>query len=217
MDKNSIFNQIDCVIFDMDGLMFGTEIMAERIWKSLLTEHNLVPNQEFLNKIKGRNIPDQTILFKKYYNSNLDYSKLKEERNIKLEHELRIEGVPLKKGLVECLNYLKSINKTLAVASSSDKHLILDNLKDTNLLSYFSHIVSGEDFKQSKPNPEIFLNVSEHLKIKPERCMVLEDSEAGITAALRANMQAVWIPDLVFFSIPKEVIKLNSLLDILHI
>lgn len=217
MGKDSIFNQIDCVIFDMDGLMFDTEVMAERIWVKIFKEHNLESNKEFLNKIKGRNIPDQTVLFKEYYKVNLDYSKLKEERNIRLEKELRTKGVPLKKGLIECLNYLKSLNKILAVASSSAKHLILDNLNDTNLLSYFSYIVSGDDFKQSKPNPEIFLNVSKHLNIKPEKCMVLEDSEAGIMAALSANMQAVWIPDLVKFDVPKNVIQLKSLLDVLSI
>lgn len=207
----------DLIIFDMDGLMFDTEALAENIWLDIFKEHNLTPNKEFLDSIKGRNIPDSEDFFKLYYNTSISFLTLKEELDKRLEYELRHRGVPLKKGLVESLDYLKDLNKTLAVASSSNKALILANLKDTNLLPYFSYIVSGQDFKQSKPNPEIFLNVSTHFKIEPSRTIVLEDSKAGIEAALNAHMQAIWVPDLVKFPVPKEVIKIDSLLDVLNI
>lgn len=209
-----LLREIDCVIFDMDGLMFDTERLAEEIWFKILKEVNLVPNKEFLDSIKGRNIADSKKIFESYYDTDVSFLTLKDKRNKALEKELRTNGVPLKKGLLECINYLKSLNKLLAVASSSSKELIIANLSDTNLLDSFDYIVSGEDFKQSKPNPEIFLNVSQHFNLLPSRCLVLEDSKSGVEAALNAKMHIGWIPDLVKFSIPKEVIKLDSLLDI---
>ena len=199
----------------MDGLMFDTEVLAEKIWTKILASHSLVFNKEFLDSIKGRNIADSKVLFEKYYDTNISFLDLKEERNEMLEYELRHNGVPIKKGLVEALNYLKSLNKKIALASSSSKQLILDNLKDTNLTAYFDYIVSGEDFKQSKPNPEIFLNCSKHFNLQPERCLVLEDSKSGIEAAINANMQAVWVPDLVRFDIPSKVIKIKDLTKVL--
>lgn len=199
----------------MDGLMFDTEVLAEKIWAKILASHSLVFNKEFLDSIKGRNIADSKILFEKYYDTNISFLDLKEERNEMLEYELRHNGVPIKKGLIEALNYLKSLNKKIALASSSSKQLILDNLKDTNLTAYFDYIVSGEDFKQSKPNPEIFLNCSKHFNLQPERCLVLEDSKSGIEAAINANMQAVWVPDLVRFEIPSKVIKIKDLTEVL--
>ncbi len=217
MGENSIFTKIKCAIFDMDGLMFDTEILAEEIWSNILKEYNLEPNKEFLDSIKGRNILDSKKIFESYYKTDVSFLTLKEERNKRLEAKLRCEGVPIKKGLIECLNFLKDKNILLALASSSSKKLILDNLTDTNLLSYFSYIVSGEDLKQSKPNPEIFLKCSSYFNLNVEECIVLEDSKAGIDAAINAGMKAIWIPDLVKFDIPDNVIKLNSLLDVINL
>lgn len=208
---------IKCVIFDMDGVMFDTERLASQIWLQILDKYHLEPKKEFLDGIKGRNIADSKMIFDSIYSSKIDFLELKELRNKMLERTLRLEGVPIKKGLVECLAFLKNKKKIIAIASSSSKQMILDNLNDTNLISYFDLIVSGEDFKQSKPNPEIFSNVATHFNLKPNECLVIEDSKAGVEAALNANMQIIWIPDLVRFQVDKNVIELNNLLEVIDV
>ena len=208
---------IKCVIFDMDGVMFDTERLASQIWLQILDKYHLEPKKEFLDGIKGRNIADSKMIFDSIYGSKIDFLELKELRNKMLERTLRLEGVPIKKGLVECLAFLKNKKKIIAIASSSSKQIILDNLNDTNLISYFDLIVSGEDFKQSKPNPEIFSNVATHFNLKPNECLVIEDSKAGVEAALNANMQIIWIPDLVRFQVDKNVIELNNLLEVIDV
>lgn len=212
-----LLDKIECVIFDMDGVMFDTERLAEKIWLGIFKEYKLLPNKTFMDSIKGRNISDSKKLFEQFYGSNIDFIELKNLRDQRLEHELRCNGVPLKNGLIETLNYLKANNKKIALASSSNKKLIMDNLKDTKLTNYFDYIVSGEDFRQSKPNPEIFLNCSNHFNISVSNCLVIEDSKAGVDAALNAKMQVVWIPDLVLFEVSKDVIKLESLNEIKEI
>ena len=208
---------IKCVIFDMDGVMFDTERLASQIWLQILDKYHLEPKKEFLDGIKGRNIADSKMIFDSIYGSKIDFLELKELRNKMLERTLRLEGVPIKKGLVECLAFLKNKKKIIAIASSSSKQMILDNLNDTNLVSYFDLIVSGEDFKQSKPNPEIFLNVATHFDLKPNECLVIEDSKAGVEAALNAGMQIIWIPDLVRFEVSNKVIELNDLLEVIDV
>lgn len=212
-----LLDKIECVIFDMDGVMFDTERLAEKIWLGIFKEYKLLPNKTFMDSIKGRNISDSKKLFEQFYGSNIDFIELKNLRDQRLEYELRCNGVPLKNGLIETLNYLKANNKKIALASSSNKKLIMDNLKDTKLTNYFDYIVSGEDFRQSKPNPEIFLNCSNHFNISVDKCLVIEDSKAGVDAALNAKMQVIWIPDLVLFEVSKDVIKLESLNEIKEI
>ncbi len=208
---------IKCVIFDMDGVMFDTERLASQIWLEILAKYHLEPKKEFLDGIKGRNIADSKLIFDSIYGNEINFLELKELRNNMLETTLRTQGVPIKKGLVECLSFLKSNKKLLAVASSSSKQMILDNLNDTNLTSYFDLIVSGENFKQSKPNPEIFLKVATYFSLKPNECLVIEDSKAGVEAALNAGMQIIWIPDLVRFQVSNKVIELNDLLEVIDV
>ena len=71
--------------------------------------------------------------------------------------------------------------------------------------------------RRARPNPDIFLNVAKYFNIDVKRCVVIEDSKAGVEAALNANMNIIWIPDLVNFEIDDKVIKFSSLLDIIDL
>ena len=67
----------------------------------------------------------------------------------------------------------------------------------TNITNYFDYIISGDEVTNSKPDPEIFLQVCKKLNIPPENALVLEDSQNGILAAVNANIPVICIPDLV--------------------
>ena len=86
----------------------------------------------------------------------------------------------------------------LAIASSSSKELISKCLKECSIDSYFDLVVTGRDFKESKPNPEIYLYTAKQLGVSSDECVVLEDSTIGITAAKRAGMYTLAHRDLRF-------------------
>lgn len=62
--------------------------------------------------------------------------------------------------------------------------------------NFFDYTLCGDEIKNSKPNPEIFLTVADKLKCSPNKCIVLEDSEAGIISAYKAGMLPIMIPDI---------------------
>ena len=88
----------------------------------------------------------------------------------------------------ETLDYLKDKGYILALASSSKEYEIDNVLKRCDLKDYFKLIISGEVFKESKPNPEIYLTCIKRLNLEAKECVAIEDSEYGIEAAKKAGL-----------------------------
>ena len=92
-------------------------------------------------------------------------------------------------------------------------------LKQHNIIGYFDEFVFGNEVEKGKPNPDIFLKACEKLSEKPEECLVLEDSEAGIQSACSANIPVICIPDMKvpnqhYLNMAKEV--LSSLEEVIY-
>jgi len=91
------------------------------------------------------------------------------------------------------LDYLIEQNQGISLGSASkNARSILDKV---NLLSKFEAIVDGNGVAKGKPNPEVFLNAAQQLKIEPKNCIVFEDALAGIQAANAAQMISIGIGD----------------------
>ncbi len=90
--------------------------------------------------------------------------------------------------VTEVLRLLKEKGYLVALASSTQMDIIMRVLNENQIASYFDIIVSGSQFRQSKPNPEIYFYTAGQLGVTPEECLVIEDSTLGITAASRAGM-----------------------------
>ena len=106
-------------------------------------------------------------------------------------------GLPLKKGAVELLSWLKEQNALLALASSTKRSLVIQELTDAGLLDYFSVITGGDQISHSKPDPEIYLKACEKLGIDPKEAYAVEDSYNGIRSAFSAGMKPLMVPDLL--------------------
>ena len=102
-----------------------------------------------------------------------------------------VEQIPIMPGLVDLLEKLQVRKYPMAVASSSTPEIIELILSRTNLKKYFRVIVSAQETGKSKPEPDVFFLAAEKLGIKPVHCLVVEDSENGIKAALAAGMTCV--------------------------
>ena len=90
-------------------------------------------------------------------------------------------------------------------------------LKLAGIESRFDYVLCGDEIEKSKPDPEIFLKVSEKLGCSPNQCLVLEDSEVGIEAAYKAGMFSIMIPDMKEPNILTQKLifkKMSSLLEV---
>lgn len=188
---------LDTVIFDMDGLMFDTETLAFKIFKQLIEAENLVFDPNFVYSIRGRSAEAAKELFtKKFYpNTSVNYEELRTKKNQLLQKYLAENPIPLKNGLLALLEYLRLKQFKMVVASSTKKELVLKYLKKANIISYFTNIIGGDEVKETKPNPEIFLRAVKSVDSSPENALVLEDSLAGVKAAINGKLKVVWIPD----------------------
>lgn len=104
--------------------------------------------------------------------------------------------VPVKYGLYELLDWLKSAGIKTAVASSSTRRAVLRNLESAGITDKFDVIVSGEMAARSKPAPDIYLKACELLGESPKDCIALEDSRNGLWAAHNAGCRVIMVPDL---------------------
>ena len=106
-------------------------------------------------------------------------------------------GLPLRPGILELLDLLKTHGVPRAVATSTRQPRANRKLGASGLLPYFDAVVTSSDVQHPKPAPDIYLLAAQQLGKDPARCLALEDSPAGTRAAVAAGMTAIQVPDLV--------------------
>ncbi|MDE6953531.1 MAG: HAD family phosphatase [Erysipelotrichales bacterium] len=189
---------IKAVIFDMDGLMIDSERVTYNGYKKVLGDMGLDITEEFYTTLLGRTIETAKQLFENVYGKDFHLDDV-----IPLVHKYMAdlfdnEGVPVKKGLVDLLKYLKDNNYKTVVATSSQRKRVDHILNIANISQYFDDSICGDEVTHGKPNPEVFLRACEKAGVSPEEALVLEDSEAGIQAAYSGKIKVICIPDMKY-------------------
>lgn len=105
-------------------------------------------------------------------------------------------GIPVKPGLYDLLDWLQARQIPCAVATSSSRHRDERILRQSRLAGRFDVIVCGDDITRSKPDPQIFELACQDLGASPRSALVLEDSQAGIEASYRADIPVICVIDL---------------------
>ena len=207
---------LKAVVFDMDGLMFDTERTVQRSWDAAGPRLGYEPLGYRITETIGLNLEGRREYFKNQYGEAFPFDQFTETyRSIGAEIQ-RKEGLPIKPGLQELLDYLKSQDCKLAVASSSSAQHVQENLKKAGVSQYFQAVINGGQVQHSKPDPQIYLMACQALDVSPGEAIALEDSPNGLRAAAAAGMMPVMIPDLVADG-PKGVeleLKAESLLEV---
>ena len=188
--------KISAVIFDMDGLI----IDSEPLWKIAEIETFKEVGFDFTFEMcaltTGMRI-DEVVEFWR--------AKLKWESftNTEIVNKIQNKMIQLIKergkllpGIIESLNLLNANDVLIGLASSSSMSLINTTVDTLKIRKFFNVIHSAENEIAGKPNPAVFLSTAKMLKVNPEKCLVLEDSKAGMNAGINANMRTIVIPEL---------------------
>jgi HAD superfamily hydrolase (TIGR01509 family) len=149
---------------------------------------------ELKQKIMGRLAIDSMRIFKEALGLNESPEEILEERE-KIYGKLIAQEVKPMPGLFKVLELLDKMGIRKAIASSSKRRwieLIIDKL---GIGRQFEVIVSGQEIKRGKPNPDIYLLVAKKLNLMPVECLVLEDATSGVKSAKAANMKCIAIPN----------------------
>ena len=187
--------KVELVIFDMDGLIFDSEKVSYDSWVEAAKIFNINFDMKIFYKLIGTNHESVRNTLIDEFGDKINVDDYIEERR-KINFSKIANGVERKEGVEELLEYLTEKNIKKAVATSSNRELALNLLSKADILHYFDYVLCGDEVTKSKPDPEVFLNVAKKLKVNPENCMVLEDSEAGTIAGSRGRMKVIIIPDL---------------------
>jgi HAD superfamily hydrolase (TIGR01509 family) len=183
---------IKAVIFDLDGVIIDSEPVHFMLEKQMFEELKIAVPFEEHNSYVGMSSENmwETIVNK----HNLIYSAknlVQKKHELYLKHLLGEENVYPIRGVAELIKDLYKNNFILTVASSSPLEVIDAVLKKFDLSKYFIATVSGTELIHSKPHPEIFLRAAEFANCEPRECIVIEDSENGVTAAKAAGMKCI--------------------------
>jgi len=178
---------IEAIIFDLDGVIADSARTEFEAYRRAFQKHHItLTYNEFLRSRGGTGLEliEDILKSKKAALDAKDIYKTKQEIYKKL-----IPTIAPFTETVALINRLK--NYKLAIASSSSSKNIEMILRKFGVKNKFKVIVGGEDVKRGKPDSEIFLLAAKKLKVKPENCLVIEDSKVGLEAAKKAGIECI--------------------------
>ena len=189
---------IKAIIFDMDGLMLDSERVTFECYQERLKDMNLTMDEEFYKTLLGKPIKGIYQRFYDVYGNDFPIQNVIQDVHQLMAERFETEGVPVKKGLVELLHYLKDNNYKTIVATSSNRDRVDKILAQAKITEFFDDSICGDEVTKGKPNPEVFLKSCQKLGVNVDEAIVLEDSEAGIQASYDANIKVICIPDMKY-------------------
>lgn len=184
------------IIFDLDGVLCHTDHFHYQAWKKLADRLGIPFDETVNNRLRGvSRMESLEIILEKStrdysQQEKLDFAEEKNEEYKKLLQQMKPSDIP--EEVRDTLTLLKK-NFLLAVGSSSKNTKLI--LEKTDLGKYFDAVADGNDIKNSKPDPEVFLVAAKRIHLAPADCLVVEDAKAGIDAAVAGGFGCAGIGD----------------------
>lgn len=188
------------IIFDMDGLLFDTEMVYFKAQMSLVEKYGLsgYDKNYYLKYVGCSDKEFHEALYRDFAPSGKQQvADFIEESYQTVERLFQSGEVELKSGALELLKYFKQQAIPCVIASSNLRYLIDILVETAGINESFTAIVSSDDVKRAKPDPEIVLKAASVLGEDPADCLMFEDSANGIKAANGAGVDVIMIPDLI--------------------
>ena len=179
------------IIFDMDGVLLDSEPMHQEIIYEVFQLKGIPFDKAYIETLTGMSAFPMWEKVKRDAQRSESVEELIKFHRDYLFKRLPEVKVPLVPHVKDVLEKFKNEGKHLSLASSSARKLIDIFTQQTNIAHYFEVIMSGDDVKYSKPNPEIFLKVAQWYGLPATQFTVIEDSTNGVKAAKSANMRCI--------------------------
>ena len=182
-------------IFDLDGVIVDTAKYHFLAWRKLANGFDVDFTHEQNEQLKGVSRVKSLEKILAWGNKTISQNEFSNlmivKNNDYLSYIANMNEEEILPDVSKILDYLTEQKQGIALGSASKNAVAI--LEKVSLINKFEAIVDGNGVSIGKPNPEVFLNAAEQLKIKPENCIVFEDAVAGIQAANSANMISIGI------------------------
>ena len=189
----------NAIIFDLDAVICHTDQYHYEAWKAVADELGIYFDEAINNRLRGVSRMESFEIILERYEKEM--SEADKERWITKKNEIykallkNMSPADLSVEVKETLYGLRESGHKLAIGSSSkNARFILGQL---GLGEYFDAISDGNNISKSKPDPEVFIKAAEYIEEAPKSCLVVEDAEAGLKAAIAGGMDCAAIGDAV--------------------
>lgn len=185
------------IVFDMDGVLFDTERLYMEAWSKVAEKKNLGDMTEATLGCVGLSGRDTKKYFLKNFGEDFPFDSFMEDSAKEAKEMIARDGLPIKSGVKELLEYLKAERYQIGLASSTREARIVEHLEEAGIREYFQVVVGGDMVDKGKPAPDIYLLACEKLGVNPTETYAIEDSTNGIRSANAAGMKTIIVPDLI--------------------
>jgi HAD superfamily hydrolase (TIGR01509 family) len=207
---------IRALVLDFDGLVIDSEQTALRSWQELYDAFGAqLPLPAWLTLI-GTADPlfDVRGELERQAGRPLDWERLGPERRAR-ECELA-RRLPPMRGVLDLLAQADDLGLPLGIASSSSREWVEGHLERLGILERFSAVLTRDDVRRTKPDPELYSAAVAALDVEPSAALAFEDSPNGVRAASAAGLSVIAVPSALVRHLPFEgaAVVLESLADL---
>ena len=187
----------EAVVFDMDGVIFDSERAVMNCWLELAQKYDIKDIEKPYFACVGTTMTRTREIMLETYGEDFPYDEYARESSLMYHEKYDGGKLPMKPGVMELLSYLKGKGKKIALASSTRRETVTNQLSWAGIIDYFDVIICGDMVARSKPAPDIFLKACQELGVSPENTYAIEDSYNGIRAAHAGQLRPIMVPDLL--------------------
>ncbi|WP_143315994.1 HAD family phosphatase [Clostridium sp. HBUAS56017] len=189
-----MLRNMNAAIFDLDGTLIDSMWIWEKIDANYLNSKGIDLPPNLKDEISHLSFEQTAIYFKSRFNLDDSIETILSTWN-NMAYEYYSNDVTLKPGVIQFLNYLKSLKIKISLATSNNTTLLNAALRSTGIDHYFDSITTTDETKSNKSKPDVYLLASRKLNVSPENCIVFEDILEAVKGAKLANMKVVAVYD----------------------
>jgi len=210
-------SKFEAVIFDMDGTLLNSEEFAFGVWTRALEEFGFQLVRDTFISMVGTSLARSNQILVETFGPTLPMVAVREKKKAIEMLALETEIIETRSGAIELLEVLREKKVKVGLATSTEQDRAMKRLESGDMLKYFEYILCGDEVKNQKPDPEIYLTMAEMLGVDIEKTLIIEDSPSGVQGALNAGATVYWFKDLADISdeLKLRVKSISSMSEVL--
>lgn len=188
------FSACSAVIFDLDGLVLDTESTYLVAWQQAAKAMGFMLPEAFCRSLSGLHYMDVELKLLALCGADFNLPTFNNLSAMFWQKHVNVNGIDIKHGFTELLEFIIEHQIPYCLATNSPARITYECLELAGIKEAFSLIITRDDVRHGKPEPDIFLKAAELLQVPVSQCLVLEDSHPGIVAAARAGAFSIFVP-----------------------